>query len=360
MTELPLYIQWGHSYWPEVDRNAWSEVIEPDEFGLRQAHVDRLRPRTLENYELGWGRFLKFLREHDLLLPVARVGDRLTVEHLRLFAGHLQTVDHLAPRTVLGVFTSVSQAVALMDPGFDRSEIMEIVSRLARTADRRRNFRDRVISPVTMIDLAERMMARAETSKCQRKNSAVLFRDGALIFAAAVCPMRRANWASVDMSSNLDLSLDSPRIRFDAPDMKGNRDEDFPIPHQVAAILNRYIRVFRPRFLWPDKADPGALWLSRSGRPMGGDAMNKKVRTVIMRELGRDFHFHLFRHSAATFISDTVPDQSKMAKGVMRHRYFRTTKQYMHGKQRKAFEIHQDEVNNLILRFLNGNDERQV
>lgn len=73
------------------------------------------------------------------------------------------------------------------------------------------------------------------------------------------------------------------------------------------------------------------------------------MRAAIHRETGRHFNFHLFRHSAATFIAEMRPEQTRMAAGVLHHRRLRTTlKHYVRGQRTRSFKLFQKAVREII------------
>src|SRR5262249_52022496 len=76
------------------------------------------------------------------------------------------------------------------------------------------------------------------------------------------------------------------------------------------------------------RPDHGALWLSWGGEPLRGRSLTSAVSFALRGRCGKDFSFHMFRHSAATFIENAAPEQSLMAAAVLHHADLRTTQDH--------------------------------
>ena len=61
------------------------------------------------------------------------------------------------------------------------------------------------------------------------------------------------------------------------------------------------------------------------------------IAAAIFKHTKQHFSFHLFRHSAATFISETTPERTRMTSGVLHHARLSTAnKYYIKGQKRRA------------------------
>lgn len=338
---------WRACHWPAMDRDAWQAAHEPgDEFTDAGAAAS-WAPRSDENVELAYGRYLAFLTRSGRLRDVPRVGDRVDLEVLRRFAHELGVT--LAPITVLNILVCLAQAVRVMDATADLTRFKRVLRRLEHRAKPSREVNGRLIPPNELVHIAQAMMAEAKAARCQRKMAAVLYRDAALILAATLCPLRRGNWQSVRIGHHLNFTVTGARLSFEDHEMKGRRALQLQLPPEVAEALRCYVIIYRPRLLRAGQPDSGCLWVSRSGNDMSGDVMGKKVKVCLRRRTGKAFSFHMFRHSAATFISEVAPEAALLATGALLHRKYRTTlHHYVRGKQRSAMRKYQSLVKDVM------------
>lgn len=343
------YIRWLVENWPEQDRIAWAAAADPGGDFSDAGPAAKWSVRTRENVELAWGRYLEHTGRHWPLQLTTIIEDRIAIGKLRHYWQELQCT--LAPVTVHSHFVFLSEAVRVMYPSCDRTVLLGVSNRLAVQARRSRDVEGRLIPPRELVSIGLAMMEEAETEKCQRKMAAVLYRDGCILLAGTLIPIRRGNWQRMVIGGHLMIEGDQMRIHIDPSETKGKREIDLTVPSTVAQRLQRYIDIYRPRFLRSDCEDKGQLWLSRSGKPMSGDVIGKKVKEVLKRRTGKAFSFHMFRHTCATFISETEPDKGHMATGALQHRNPRTTRIYIRGQQHKAFRLYQCDVKRIMGRL---------
>ena len=82
---------------------------------------------------------------------------------------------------------------------------------------------------------------------------------------------------------------------------------------------------------------------------MSADTLYERVTHHLWMRRGVKFSPHMFRHAAATFISDVVPQQALMIMGVLGHTQFRTAREhYIRGQQISAVRTYQSAVEDMI------------
>jgi hypothetical protein len=114
-----------------------------------------------------------------------------------------------------------------------------------------------MIDPETLIEVANKMMDEADARVLGLK-AAVLFRNGAIIMGATLCPLRRDAWGRIRIGQHLHLESDHARLTFEAGELKATkRSFEAKLPWDYAARLNRYI--IRYRSLLLPGARPDAL-----------------------------------------------------------------------------------------------------
>jgi integrase len=338
--------RWCHTYWPAMDQQAWQEANRPGDDFEPPGRASAWTVASRCNVESAYGRFLQFLAENEKLTQVDRVGQRLDLEHIRLFAQEL--ARQVAPSTVWGILQALSRAFSAMAPETNRTTLHQILTRMKRRTRLSRDLRGRLIDPVSLMAVANAMMDEADASKLGVK-AAVLFRNGAIIMGAAVCPLRRDAWGKIRIGRHLRLVGGRGWVTFEAGELKATkRPFEAELPAEFAIRVRRYITHYRPLLLSGPRGD-GSLWLTWSGLPLRGKSLSLAVAQSLRKRCGKDFRFHMFRHSAATFIENEAPDRSLMAAAVLHHSDFTTTQRhYIRGQRVAAMISYQSCVRRIV------------
>ncbi|MFM9938678.1 MAG: tyrosine-type recombinase/integrase [Hyphomicrobiaceae bacterium] len=334
--------KWTHNNWVEPYRSAWKIAIEPGDVFRTGGPANELKSRTIWNNECAYGRYREFLARRvlcdDGLLP--------DVGNLRAFDAEL-TLAGLAPYSRLAILTQLTGALRLMFPDADLHYLNKIAVRKAAVATPVRPVEARIIDPINLREIGSSVMLKVVESEAPAYWDANRFRYGVLIKVAATFPLRHGNWHMMIIGRHIDL--ETGRVTFTAAEMKRKAPFGAMLPADILVLLRIYVTVYRPLLLDPEAADEGYLWPSRSGGMCHRNTLGRAVKATIRRETGRHFNFHLFRHSAATFIAERRPEQMRMAAGVLHHRRLRTTlRYYVRGQRLRSFKLFQKAVRELI------------
>lgn len=332
--------------WPAMYREAWASATEAGDEISGLGIAATWAPRSRENAELAYGRFIGFLGRNGRLHPVARVGECLAAVDLCAFGGELAA--QLAPVTVLGIFASLNMAVKAMDPAADRTVLKTIISRLSRTAKSTRDIASNLVTPQKLMAIAISMMDKAEQQTHRSWRRASLYRNGLLIMFMTLCPLRPGAIAEMQIGEHVLIGGDNVRVKLPPLERRKRRPEEVPIPPNLAHRLLRYISYFRPMFPRPRPEYVNALWLSRYGNPLDRHTISKRIQDRLQSRTGKNFTAHMFRHVCATHIVDVAPEQARMIVGALGHSGFRTAQRhYIKGQQRAAVEKYQHAVRHL-------------
>jgi hypothetical protein len=343
MARVNRYQKWTHNNWPQPWRTKWRAAIREGDAFRPGGPATKLSRRAIWNDETAFGRYHEFLSVRGL----SEQTGGLTVDNLRQFAGHL--ARSVAPYTVLAVLSQVVAAVRLMYPAADLRAPNRALVRFKSTVRPVRNVQDRLLNPVVLVAVGGAMMADAETRPAIDEPTATLFRNGALIMACALCPLRNRNWRMMRIGQHLDLA--TGRVTFKAREMKRKKDLEFVLEPALLLRIRQFVSHYRPLLLEPGAHDQGYLWPASSGGTTHRNALGQIVKTELLERMDKPFNFHCFRVSAATFISEVVPERARMASGVLHHGRFGTTeKYYIKGHKRQAFRIYQSVVKDIIAR----------
>jgi integrase len=326
-------LPWRHDRWPEPDQSAWIAINAPGDAFDPPGRAATWAPRGRDNVEYAYGSYLNFIAKLGELRCIDVVAERFDMQHVKSFAASLA---HLAPITVWSVLQALSRAFAAMAPEADRTSLHRVLKRLEARAKYTRRERP-MPTPVELVALGRQMMVEAD-ARDLKVESAVLYRTGLAIMAAALVPLRRATWAKARIGRNILLRGNRAWVRFEPTELKAtNLPFQAELPADLASALIRYVQVYRPT-LRGAHHDSGALWLAAwSGDQMHVRGFASAVSGAVRSRLGVRFSFHNFRHSAATFVVENAPDQSLLAATVLHHADVRTTLgHYVRGQRMAA------------------------
>ena len=127
-----------------------------------------------------------------------------------------------------------------------------------------------------------------------------------------------------------DVDLDQSIVHVQG---KGGRYAPVPFGHEAAVAIRRYLNESRPLLLLGYKARKASsvgdtLFLSKSGRRLGGDALDFIVKRYAVK-LGKPLSPHTLRHCCATHLLRRGADIRHIQK-LLRHRSINTTQIYTH------------------------------
>jgi integrase/recombinase XerD len=335
--------------WPAVDREASRKANDPGDEFSGWGIASQWAPRSRENAELAYGRYLGFLRRNSRLHPVRRVGERLMPEDLRAFGYELSA--QLASFTVLGIFSTLNMAFKAMDATADRTFLIMITSRLSLTAKSVRDIGGNLLSPRQLVKIGTSMMEKAEGQTRRSSRRAALYRDGLLIMFMTLCPLRPGVVTELQIGTHLLVEGDSVTIRLPPEKCKKRRPEYVPLTDELTSRILRYLGYYRPMFASPTPEHAQALWISWSRNALGRNSLSRIIKERINRRTGKSFTAHMFRHAAASYIVDVGPERARMIVGVLGHAGFRTAQRhYIKGQQHVAVKKHQGAVRDLMRR----------
>jgi integrase len=320
-----------------------------------QGSAAHWRPNTRRTAQKAYGNWLRFLRDGGRLDLKTPIAGRLSEVNLRDYIAALR--DRAAPVTVLTQLRYLSCAFAVMEPGADRVLLNLAISRLAPLARPVRNKASGLVSPVALLQLGQKLMTewQARAAHDPRLN-AMDYRDGLMIAFLALCPVRVANLAAMQIGKHLSYADGRPRVAFDASETKGKRALEFDFPGELEAALSFYLGEIHPMLY--DGAQLGApLWPSlHTGKPrMTAHGIYTRMTQITLAHLGHPVTPHMFRDAAATFIAEMTPERAMMAAAILQHRNLETTmRHYIHGQQHRAARKYHAAINDIVLRAARG------
>ncbi len=127
-------------------------------------------------------------------------------------------------------------------------------------------------------------------------------RDRAIFELAYSSGLRAEELVSLTLA---DVDHDAEQLRVEG---KGRKTRFVPVGEPAMAAVRLYLERARPALAAPAR-DPGALFLSKNGRPLGTSDVRRRLRTWTARTgAGAGSSPHALRHSFATHLLDGGAD----------------------------------------------------
>ena len=325
------------SEWPEPDRLAWLAALDPGRDVFEDAGpAARWAAATRAGVRHGYGRWLGFLAAHEPDALALDPGARADVARVGRFLAHLSETVGPASRHVTA--QHLRDALAAMAPGHDRAALGRLVARLGR--DRRpRDKRPRLVATGRLLALGQALMDGVPAGVALRAGDLLAYRDGLMVALLAARPLRRRNFAAIELGRHLVAVGAGFHLVFDAGETKTGQPIETEVPAELAPRLARYLAEIRPRF--PGAAAHRALWAGRKGRGLGGAAVYGAVAARTRAAFGRAVGPHLFRDCAATTIATARPGQVGVARDLLGHASLATTNaHYNQARSIEASRLH--------------------
>jgi hypothetical protein len=337
--------------WPEADHHAWEaaqhqgDVLEP---GGGAAHWAQ---HTRNKVAKGYGRWTTWLISNGLLDLLASPADRVTPDRVVRYVADLRKLN--APYSVLARVQELYQAMAVMVPAKDWTWIRRIEARVRQTVTPSRDKRGRVVGVEKLYAFGLELMAKAEGPKGGTAlERAVQYRDGLMICLLTARPLRRRNFAAIEIGRHLVQQGSGFWIRFESNETKTHQPIEVPFPLDLVSSLERYLSHYRPFLLartgrWSRTSNgaANALWVSMDGSAMTEIAIYFRVMKLTRSKFGHVVNLHLFRDCAATSTAIEDPKHAHINKSILGHATLRSSERhYNHARTLEAMRRHQAQI----------------
>ena len=259
--------------WPTADRLAWQAATSPgrdifDDAGPASHWAASTRGAVQYDY----GRWLGYVAMSEPNALALAPGARASKERLVGFLGHLgETVRSVGQHSTI---RHLRDALVAMVPGWDRTWLDRLVGRLER--DRRaRDKRPRLVASDRLLALGYVLMNTVSPGPVFEVEDLLAYRDGLMIALLASRPLRRRNFAAIEIGRQLIRVGQGFHLVFDGSETKSGQPIETDVPAHLVAPLEHYLARIRPRF--PQASTHRALWAGWKGRGLGGHAIYATV-----------------------------------------------------------------------------------
>ncbi len=340
--------------WPESDRRAWEtalrhvDILEPCGF------ASTWKPLTRYTVERSYGRWLTWLACNQLLDVALTPARRASRDNVARYIQDLQAVN--ASYTVLSRVRNLCNALQAMAPGEDWEWLRHVIRRRRRTAVSSKNKRAMIIASEELFAFGRELMDDADgPSDGTPLAKAGRFRDGLMISMLASRPIRRCNFASIEIGRHLVRQGPEYWLRFAAAETKTNSPIEIPVPTVLTPYIERYLAYYRPflgqraaRGNWvcaQPRASGMTLWISSWCSAMSEGGIYCRIMKATKTRFGHAINPHLFRDCAATSIAIEDPAHVYVTQSILGHTSIKTSERhYNHAQSLEATRRHQKQI----------------
>ena len=302
-------------FWPEADRNAWTAALQPASRLKRGGIAGHLKPITRSNYARQYGNFIGFLDRAGLLRPEGRAASNVTTDNVSAYLTEIK--GRLGSVSVHGSICMLRSAAQYIAPDRDFSWLAEIGNDLAFVARPRSKF-DRLVLTETLVEAGLVLIHEAEQSRSMSEFSrAIQARNGLMVALLALCPIRRKNFAALEIGRSFVEIHGTWWIVLSASETKEKRADERPINELLKPVIDRYLGQHRPVLARSHRAS-SALWLSSRGA-VTDHQITEMITKTTLSTVGVAVSPHLFRTSAASTVATYGGDNPYLGSALLHH-----------------------------------------
>lgn len=312
--------------WPEPDRNAWIAACQPATRLKRGGVAGHLKPVTREDHARHYGSFLGFLDRCGLLRRNGPGAANVTSENVDAYLIELK--GRVSSMTVHGSICKLRRAAQYIAPDRDFTWLAEIDKELAVVARPRSKF-DRLVLTEVLVEAGLTLIHEAEHSRNMTKLArACQVRNGLMVALLALCPIRRKNFAALEIGRSFVKTRGRWWIVLSASETKEQRADERPIDELLTPVIERYLTQHRPVLARSDNPSL-ALWLSANdGAPITDKQVARVLRTSTLSTVGVAVSPHLFRTSGASTVAAHGGENPYLASALLHHTHPSVTNEH--------------------------------
>lgn len=303
--------------WPEADRDAWMAACQPPARLKPGGRAGHLRPVTRDDYAAHYGNLLGFLDRSGLLERNERAAANVTLEKVGAYIDELK--GRVASTTLHGSISKLRRTAQYMAPARDFTWLAEIDMDLALVARPRSKF-GRFVMTEALVEAGLTLICEAEDCPSMTNLArAYQVRNGLMVALLAFCPIRRKNFAALEIGRSFVRIRGKWWIVLTASETKEKRADERPIDQLLTPAIDRYLDQYRAVLARSHKPPP-ALWLSaQDGSPITDKQVADVIRMTTLSTVGVAVSPHLFRTSGASTVAVHGGKNPYFASALLHH-----------------------------------------
>jgi integrase len=303
--------------WPQADRKAWKAASQPATRLKPGGSAGHLEQVTREDHAQQYGYYLGFLYRNDLLEMDGPAAANVAASNVHAYLAELKT--RMSSMTIHASICRLRRAAQYMAPARDLTWLAEIGKDLALVARPRSKF-DRLVLTEVLVQAGLELIDEAERSRnLTALARACRVRNGLMVALLAFCPIRRKNFAALEIGRSFVKIGGKWWIVLAATETKEKRADERPVDELLTSVIDRYIGEYRPLLARSDNAI-AALWPSANdGAPITAKAAARVISKTTLSRVGVRVSPHLFRTSAASSAAVHAGQNPHLASAVLHH-----------------------------------------
>ena len=183
--------------WPELDRLAWQDACRPTHRLKKGGAASHLALVSQEEIAARYGQFLGFLRAAGRLDMNAAAAAQVTPANVEAFMADLAN-RKVSSVTAWNCIYKLRRAAQLLSPETDFDWLAEIEKDLALVMEPRSKL-DRLVLTEQLLEAGLTLITEAKNYTKAKFIRARGIRNGLMIALLALCPIRRKNFASLEI-----------------------------------------------------------------------------------------------------------------------------------------------------------------
>ena len=250
--------------WPSAERIAWEAACRPAVRLKGGGTGSHLRPVTQHILAQRNGLFLDFVARSKRLDPHAEPGAHVTPYLVEPFVEELK--QRVSSVTVYGSIQKLRRITQLIAPERDLAWLMEIERELFSQM-RPKSKWDRVVLTELVVEAGLTQIVEAETAKKLTKlTRARMARNGLMLAVEAAYPIRRKNFAALEIGRSIVKQDGTWWIILTADETKEKRADERPIEGYLGRAIDKYVETYRPILAGGKNATTRCGW-RKLGKP---------------------------------------------------------------------------------------------
>jgi integrase len=308
----------------DADRRAWEDTCRPGCRLKAGGAASALAQASRNDFATAYGAFLAFLQGTDRLDRDQSAAAQVTKPNVEAYITDLTT--RVSSVTVHIYVYHMRRAAQLLAPTTDFSWLAEIEKDLALVMQPRSKY-DRLVFSGRLVEAGLTLVAEAQEFARNDLARARGVRNGLMIALLALCPIRRKNFAALEIGHTFKQVEGRWWIAVPGLSTKTRRPDERCVPELLNSPIEMYLNQTRPVLLGSNSTN--ALWISsNTGGPMTENNLSTLISTVTLETIGVAVSPHLFRTAAASTAAAYGSNTPHLASALLNHTDPRVTEEH--------------------------------
>ncbi|MEQ8397560.1 hypothetical protein [Thalassobaculum sp.] len=313
--------------WPSIDHQLWARATVSASRLDEPGWASSWRPSTIVVAEQGYGSWLAWLDENEILDRSVRPAVRVAAERVDAFAKRLS--GHVAGNTVSIAIAGLHRTLRAMEETTNFRWLDHLARHYANNAPSVRNKAARVIPSADLYQYGQELMDQAAKRVDAPVHGALQYRNGLIISFLAAHPIRRGNLSNLVLGQTIVRRGSRYRFSFEPSATKSRRVLEQTLIEDLTERFDVYLATVRPRLR--DRAigpDSRSLWIGMDGTTLDAGGLYAVIQLWTGRRYARALYPHLFRDCASTSVAIEDPEHIGIAKSVLGHTTLATSQKH--------------------------------